>query len=497
MIGPAPRSGEALVSALAGGDETALAALLDRHVRAVHDFALRATLDESLAASVSEATFRRVAQQARAKPFDVGFRPWLYCLVLLEVQATWREGQDPHIALTDDRLFRSTADLEADILLWAWHAGRSLRTGDYCLLDLVLRRGLAPGDLMEAARATGSELYANLGHIRFAFDKNFTTNALYGRGGAACARLSDLLGDSLWGDNDREELREAIAEHAQGCHVCRSTIASLPAAEHVFVSIQDVEAPPGLAPRVFARVREYVVPPVPEPEPEPEPEPQPAPAPAIVAAAALPVAEAVEPEAASEPSTEPLTPDAQPERLVPEPAPQRLPGGRLQPAPGRSVGAWAAALRKAPIVWSYMLLGMATVVAIYVGIAVADSLQSGGQASGAVPLDAAVTANLGRAIDCSSPIQLTPGRSSAVTFDAGALAGFELADVAVRSDSPTAAGGLTATLEGPFTIHFQAAAVEAGSRQVDEYGLTITWRRGEEMALSNCRVEVSAAGAAR
>ncbi len=146
-----------------------------------------------------------------------------------------------------------------------------------------------------------------------------------------------------------------------------------------------------------------------------------------------------------------------------------------------------------PISWPYAALGIVTVFAIYLGIAVGSALQGGGGDAGAVPLR--TTPGAVNTIDCGAPIVLTQGTSTKISFDAQALNGFTIAGGQVNPISAQATPtGLEATSESPTSIRFTAAAVSSATPRTDEYDLTVNWQRDTDTATSICKVQVKVGG---
>src|SRR5690606_10599148 len=103
-----------------------------------------------------------------------------------------------------------------------------------------------------------------------------------------------------------------------------------------------------------------------------------------------------------------------------EPEPQRRERTRRAPS---AAGSSSLSLR-------YAFLGVAAALVAYLGIAVADSLQSGGAGSGAVPLDTAPGMSAQREIDCGDiPIEMQEGEETLITFDEDELGGYQIQNV--------------------------------------------------------------------
>jgi hypothetical protein len=284
-------------------------------------------------------------------------------------------------------------------------------------------------------------------------------------------------------------------------------MAALPLASEVYVSLMDVDVPVELRTLLSGT-------------PAAEPEPAPLPADAIIDAGALPVEPLVaameSPEPAPE-SRELLTtfpPARMPARARAPDAPaaeedffRPVDSGdfdryaRVEPKSrslSHKLAPWMESVRAAPF-WA--IAGVATVIAVYLAMAVGNSIQGGGGDAGAVPLQSASSAGsgtTGEVIECGSPfVALEHGTESVVSFERSALDGFEIGGLAVTPNSSAATPqGLKAAAEGTHSIKFQAAKVQSTTNRTDEYLLRISWRKGSEPATSECPVTVRVSAAA-
>src|SRR5690606_9419680 len=143
----------------------------------------------------------------------------------------------------------------------------------------------------------------------------------------------------------------------------------------------------------------------------------------------------------------------------------------------------------------YAFLGVAAALLAYLGIAVADSLQSGGAGSGAVPLDTAPGMSAQREIDCGDiPIEMQEGEETLITFDEDELGGYQIQNVSFAPVSDFAQfEDLEATLENPHTLRFIARDQESAEARQEEFELRILWQKGEESASSTCQLLVNIA----
>ena len=253
MNDPAGRTDRELFEAASSGDTQALAELAGRHARGLFDFALRGTLDEQQAASVLETVFQRLREPGIHVPGQLDFRIWLYSLALVEILAVSNETRTARISTDDERFFHRTNNVDIEIAHWAWQAARGLRTRDYCVLDLTLRRSLTPEEVAEAASLTRSNVYASIGRARGAFEETFAAMLLFEHGRAACAELDEMV-ESAPGTSLRPALRHQIIEHSDDCDACRRTLDSLPPAAEVYISLADVGPPLELIRQILGEV---------------------------------------------------------------------------------------------------------------------------------------------------------------------------------------------------------------------------------------------------
>jgi hypothetical protein len=152
------------------------------------------------------------------------------------------------------------------------------------------------------------------------------------------------------------------------------------------------------------------------------------------------------------------------------------------------LGMWFAPSYGRNFIWSYALLGVATAAAVYVGIAVADSLSGGG--SDALP---AIGDDVVREIACDTgPLSLESGSSRLFEFDPGPLDGFQLDSIIVADKPATAAGtALVVEVGGATAMTAEAAPALSPTARRDEYGLQIIWQRNGEDAVTDCPLFVN------
>lgn len=159
MTQPAP-SDEALIAAVAGGDEVSFGMLYDRYIKAVYSLALRIVQEQSLAEEVTQEVFVRLWRNAATFTSERGrFASWLLGMThhLAIDQVRRRRARPQAIASTDDLPVQGLPDTRIDVEEEAWMSVRR---------D-VLRRALA--QLPEAQRRVIELAYFNgLTHVEIA-----------------------------------------------------------------------------------------------------------------------------------------------------------------------------------------------------------------------------------------------------------------------------------------------------------------------------------------
>jgi DNA-directed RNA polymerase specialized sigma24 family protein len=262
MNDPERRTDEELAAELARGDASAGDDLVRRHALDVFDFAVRTVLDIGVAMAVTTAAFERARAEAGQRPASIAFRPWLFGLARSEAFEGLRQRGQPAaprgasrgtapLSPLDERFVQpASPDTDKEAAVWSWQAARGQRPRDYSLLDLSLRRRLTPSEVADVAGLSRTGVYAVLGRLRGAFEEGYAASALYSRGRSSCNELDELVKGS--GPELRAAVRWEMVRHSEACLTCRETLATLPAAADLFVSLLEVEPPAELASQLLA-----------------------------------------------------------------------------------------------------------------------------------------------------------------------------------------------------------------------------------------------------
>lgn len=137
----------------------------------------------------------------------------------------------------------------------------------------------------------------------------------------------------------------------------------------------------------------------------------------------------------------------------------------------------------------------ALLLAVYLGLALGDSIEGGDGGGGSANVLPTTTPGVGQ-IGCGSgPHNIDQGSINTLTFDARALAGYQMTSaVGVRAVSANAAAqAIQATARPPFALEVTAQPLPGPAGRLDEYRITVTFTRsGQQNITSECIVLVRA-----
>jgi hypothetical protein len=274
MTGPGYVSDEALLGSLATSDRNAMAVLAGRYARAVHDFALRGSLDPVAASEITALVFKDLKPEPGA---SIGVRARILVAARQAVVDRDNPSSPPSrskLSADDASFVETRGPSHREPARWAWQAARMLALREYTLLDLVLRRGLTPEDLRTVGGLGHRGIYSSLSRARDAFEEAYVTNVLAKRGD--CNGLRELFAGG--GTARSLTLRRQVGNHSKECRFCQGTLASFPDAVHAFLALPDLPLPDDLPGRILGLVEPATYRRAPEVQPdidEPKERPRP------------------------------------------------------------------------------------------------------------------------------------------------------------------------------------------------------------------------------
>jgi hypothetical protein len=250
MAASAYVSDETLLASLAASDRNAMDVLAGRYARAVHDFALRGTLDPIAASDITASVFRAL------KP-ERGTSRGVRARILVATRQGVIDRENPaesgsKLSADDSSFVETRGPSHREPAGWAWQAARRLPLREYTLLDLVVRRGLTPEDLRTVGGIGQRGIYASLNRAKDAFEEAYVTLVLSNRGD--CKGLRELFAGGATAKS--LTLRRQVTVHSKGCRACQGTLASFPDAVHAFLTLPDLPLPDELPERILGPVEQ-------------------------------------------------------------------------------------------------------------------------------------------------------------------------------------------------------------------------------------------------
>jgi hypothetical protein len=137
---------------------------------------------------------------------------------------------------------------------------------------------------------------------------------------------------------------------------------------------------------------------------------------------------------------------------------------------------------------------IASALAAYVGIAVGDSIQGGGtDIAGSVETLPTQAPGVRQVACGTAPIAMDQGTLAAIAFDPTALPDYQIAEAVVRPVSSSASSqSVKATAQRDLSVLFEAFSIGGIAGRVDEYELAVTFARGQDRTIAQCRILVAA-----
>jgi RNA polymerase sigma factor (sigma-70 family) len=222
----------ALLDRIAGGDQDAFASLYEQYFPGVHDFALRTLRNPDQAADVVQLTFVRAWEHIRSGDRPNSVKAWLYTIARNAAIDEIRRGK--RTVLEDSGEMPSPMELQIDpdrianpeevvrdkeLVALVWEAASALDPRDYTMLDLHLRKDLAPDELAESMGLRRDHVYVLLSRLRSSLGDAVTDLLLLRRGRKECPKLDAIL-TAEGSTTLTPGARKAIRLHVKSCAIC-------------------------------------------------------------------------------------------------------------------------------------------------------------------------------------------------------------------------------------------------------------------------------------
>lgn len=243
------------------GDQAAFAALFERHLQGIFDFALRIVRDRDLARHAVQSTFAR----ARSEASDVDAAR-LYTLArnsaleglrqrrhLLGGRRHEREGFD-FTQVEAHRLTEPSAVLfDKELVELVWDSAAALGADEYSLLDLQVRRQLGAEELAEHVGIAKDALRTKLARLCNSLEETVASTLLATRGRRGCKRLDAVL-SVLEFERVTSEVRRAVQQHVRRCAQCQESKRRFVPACEILGSFAEMVPAPALRERIWAEL---------------------------------------------------------------------------------------------------------------------------------------------------------------------------------------------------------------------------------------------------
>lgn len=226
----------ALVQEAVGGDVPAFTAIFDAHAPQVHDLALALLRDRKAAFEVLHSTFQEAGQRLESLGEPERLLVWL--LAITRFHAARRAGDEAGL----DRQPAGHDHLaeRAQLAGLVWEATADLPMRERALFDLVLRQRLDGDDLADALGVAAAEV-VDLRAWMSGTEKGLAGYILVRQAGGRCPDLPLLLRG--WDGRFTPLISSHIANHVDGCRVCRETGAAIPSPFALYASAPQAPLP--------------------------------------------------------------------------------------------------------------------------------------------------------------------------------------------------------------------------------------------------------------
>lgn len=235
-ISPAVESSEqALVAAARQGDHEAFAALYERYIDRVYDFARRMMGAADDAAEVARTTFDRALTALPRVQGTLNFQAWLFTIArntaLAELGRLQRTTALPAPgAEAEGRILERidpgrATDVEAaareqEQAALVWRAVASLKRQQYALLDLDVRQGLTSEEIAQVLGVTRGNAATTVSRLKEAVGSALSSYLLMQQGRRECATLDAEL-QRQRGAEMAPETRQCVESHVRTCATCQ------------------------------------------------------------------------------------------------------------------------------------------------------------------------------------------------------------------------------------------------------------------------------------
>lgn len=240
---------ELVASAIAKSPD-AFAALYDRYVDRIFDYARSVLRSDADAADVTQDTFLVASQRLDQLRDASRLRPWLYAIARSHAFKVIRERQRTQVSDDVDEVVEmTTPDGEIDAQQLVWAAAAGLTPSDRDILDLHLRQGLDGQELAVALGVTANVANVALHRVRTRLEQSVGAVLLAKTSKQECAELDELMADGM-----NPLARKRIVRHLDTCTICDDRRRAMTSPSALFAATPLALAPLVLRDRVLGSI---------------------------------------------------------------------------------------------------------------------------------------------------------------------------------------------------------------------------------------------------
>jgi len=217
----------------------AFAAIYDRYVDRIYDYARSVLRSDADAADVTQETFLAASQRLDQLRDPSKLRPWLYAIARSHSFRIVRERERTQVSDDIDGVAEMTApEGEIDARELVWSAAAGLAASDRDILDLHLRQGLDGQELADVLGVTANVANVALHRVRTRLEESIGAVLLAKTSKKECPELDVLMVDGL-----NPLARKRIARHINKCVICEDRRRAMVSPSVLFASTPLAVAP--------------------------------------------------------------------------------------------------------------------------------------------------------------------------------------------------------------------------------------------------------------
>jgi len=220
------------------GDREAFGMLYERYFRGVYDLSVRMVRDPDAALDIVQNTFLSAWQNLQKRTVRGNVKAWLYTIARNTAIDELRRSKRLHTtafsesestsSLPFDRIDTSRVSdpqsvlQDQDLVDLVWTSAAALNPKEYSLLDMHLRKDLAPDEIATSLGVSRGTIHTQISRLRDSLGESVATALLIRRGRQDCPDLNAILLERQFAGLDQDD-RRAVTRHSSECQRCQES----------------------------------------------------------------------------------------------------------------------------------------------------------------------------------------------------------------------------------------------------------------------------------